>query len=113
MLTDRRALTMIGFNDLPLLPDGFEVRFSREPNAFSAAEFGDPSILMPLFDKHRDLLIENAKRLTPETLEAPVPKPSPRLKDIGEFLLFMGMHVVVHAGQISTIRRSLGRPPLF
>jgi hypothetical protein len=113
ILTERRALTSIGHNDLPPLPDGFEARFSRENNAPMASDFGDASILTPLFDKHRGLLIEAVKYLPADKLEAALAKPSPRFKTIGEQLVFMGVHVIVHAGQISMIRRHLGRPPLF
>jgi hypothetical protein len=30
----------------------------------------------------------------------------------GEMLLFGVMHITMHCGQLSTIRRSLGKPPL-
>jgi hypothetical protein len=113
ILTERRALQMIGYSDLQPLPDGFEVRFGRDNNAPAGSDFGDPTILIPLFDKHRGLLIEAVKHLTIDRLEQPMPKPNPRFSNIGQFLTFMGLHVIMHAGQISTIRRSLGRPPLF
>jgi uncharacterized damage-inducible protein DinB len=30
----------------------------------------------------------------------------------GEMLSFMSVHTAMHAGQVTIIRRSLGRPPL-
>ncbi len=113
ILTDRRALALAGVNDLPELPEGFEKRFSREPGAPEAKTFGDPSILMPLFDKHREMLMRAIAELPLEKFEQPMPNPHPRFKTQGEMFAFMGLHVIMHAGQISTIRRSLGRPPLF
>jgi hypothetical protein len=113
ILTERRALVNIEYQDLPALPDDFEARFSRDNGAPAAAEFGDPTILVPLFDKHRGLLIEAVKHFPIEKLDVALPKPGPRFKTYGEFLMFMGLHVTVHAGQISLIRRHLGRPPLF
>ena len=113
ILTERRALTNIGYNDLPPLPDGFEARFSRENNAPFSTDFGDAAILTPLFDKHRGLMIEAVKHISVEKLEAPLPKPNARMKTTGEMLVFMGIHLMSHAGQISMIRRSLGRAPLF
>ena len=31
---------------------------------------------------------------------------------LGEMLNFMALHAAMHAGQITIIRRSLGRPPI-
>ena len=113
ILTDRRALALAGVTDLPELPAGFEARFGREGGAPQAAGFGEASILMPLFDKQRDLLMNAIATLPASQFDQPLPKPHPRFKTLGEFFLFMGAHVMMHAGQISTVRRSLGRPPLF
>ena len=36
----------------------------------------------------------------------------PRRRDnYGEAVLFGAMHITMHCGQLSTIRRSLGKPP--
>jgi hypothetical protein len=113
ILVDRRALNLAGVTDLPELPAGFETVFSREADAPMAKTFGDSSHLMPMFDKHRDLLIAAVEKLPAAKLEEPLPKASPRFSTHGEFFSFMALHVIMHAGQISTIRRSLGRPPLF
>jgi hypothetical protein len=113
ILTERRALALAGVTDLPELPEGFETRFGRDGSAPQAEHFGDATILIPLFDKHRQLLLAAVAKMSPEALDAPLPKPNPRFKTFGEFFTFMGLHVIMHAGQISTIRRSLGRPPLF
>ena len=113
ILTDRRALALAGVNDLPDLPEGFEKRFSRDPGCPEATSFGDTSILMPMFDQHRDMLMRAIAELPEPTFAEPMPKPHPRFGTKGEMFLFMGLHVIMHAGQISTIRRSLGRPPLF
>ena len=78
----------------------------------AANEFGDTSILVPLFDRHRGITIERAKHLAADDLSKAVPNPTPRYNTIGEMLLFMSLHVGMHMGQISSIRRSLGRAPL-
>lgn len=41
----------------------------------------------------------------------PPPTPGPFATNYGEALLFGAMHVTLHGGQLSTIRRSLGKPP--
>src|SRR5213596_2411696 len=53
VLSERNALKRLGVSDLPPLPEGFEKRFSRDEGSPQAAEFGDVSNLVPLFNQHR------------------------------------------------------------
>jgi hypothetical protein len=113
VLTERRCLGTFGLASLPPLPDGFEKAFGRDEGCPQASSFGDVSVLMPLFDRHRELLIDTVRRATQEQLDAPLETPRPpRFVTVGEQALFMATHVAMHAGQITLIRRSLGRPPL-
>jgi hypothetical protein len=68
---------------------------------------------MPLFNQHRERLIDAVRRATPEQLDKPLENPRPMFKTVGEMANFMALHVAMHAGQITMIRRSLGRPPLM
>jgi uncharacterized damage-inducible protein DinB len=111
-LTDRRILGRLDVEDLPELPVDFETRFARSEEASASPTFGDVTILQPLFNAHHDRLIAAARNVTPEQLAAVLPTPTPRFKTLGEMLYFMPLHVVMHCGQLSTIRRSLGRLPL-
>jgi uncharacterized damage-inducible protein DinB len=45
-------------------------------------------------------------------LDKPMDKPHPMFSTVGEFMNFISHHVTLHAGQITIIRRSLGRPPV-
>ena len=112
-LSDRYVLKMFGVTDLPTLPDGFENRFSRNEGCPEAGDFGDVSTLMPLFNEHRTLLVEAVKRATPEQLDKKLEKSMPMFATVGEFTNFMAQHTAMHTGQITIIRRSLGRPPLI
>ena len=112
-LTERNALKALGAGDLPPLPDGFEKRFSRDEGCPQAGEFGDATALMPLFNQHRERLIDAVRRATPQQLDAPLEKPRPLFNTVGAMAHFMAIHVAVHAGQITMIRRSLGRPPIM
>lgn len=112
-LADRRILGRLDVKDLPELPADFEARFARDECAASAESFGDVTILKPLFNAHRDRLIAAARHVTVEQLATALSVPTPRFKTIGEMLNFMPLHVSMHCGQLSTIRRSLGRPPLI
>jgi uncharacterized damage-inducible protein DinB len=113
-LTDRRVLERFGVPDdaLPKLPEGFTKRFSRDEGCPQAADFGDVSILLPLFDSHRDLLIRTIERATAEQLNKPLEKAMPMFSTPGELASFMSLHTAMHAGQITMIRRSLGKPPV-
>jgi len=110
-LTDRNVLRRLDAS-LPELPEGFEHRFSREEGCPQAADFGDVSRLVPLFDEHHARVIAAVKSASPAQLDKPLDKPHPMFNTVGEFAAFMAVHIGMHAGQITIIRRSLGRPPL-
>jgi hypothetical protein len=110
VLTDRRTLGRLGVVDLPPLPDGFEKRFGRESGAPQACDFGDVGVLMPLFNQHRAMLIDAVKRASIEQLNHPLEHQM--FSTAGEMASFMGLHTAMHAGQLTIIRRSLGRPPI-
>ena len=110
-LTERRPLALLGQADLPTLPEGFEKRFARDATAPFANEFGDVSLLVPLFQKHRALLIDTVRRAPAELLDKPLEKPHPMFATVGLMTNFMSFHTVLHTGQISMIRRTLGKPP--
>jgi hypothetical protein len=111
-LSDRGALRFAGEKDLPPVPDGFEKQFSRDEGCPQAEDFGDISLLMPLFDRHRQQLIETVRRAPAELLDRPPEKSLPFAKTVAEFIEYMSLHCAMHAGQITIIRRSLGRPPV-
>ena len=111
--TDRRAATLMGVADLPPLPEGFEKRFSREGDAPKADEYGDVTMLVKLFRESREKIAAAIEKLPEEVLNKPLEKPSSRYSTLGEMIGFMALHTAMHSGQITIIRRSLGRPPLI
>ena len=112
-LSDRRAMAAsFGEENLPALPEGFDKKFSRSAGCPQASDFGDVTNLLPLFLIHRDLLIEKVRAASPEQLSTDLEKPHPMFSTPGEMMSFMAVHTAMHAGQITMIRRSLGRPPL-
>jgi len=112
VMADRRWLKLIGVKDLPSLPEGFEQRFARTEEAAKACEFGEVAGLKPLFNEHRRRLIEAVRAAPDDQLDRPVGFSNPMFETIGQAATFAAVHVGMHCGQISTIRRSLGRPPL-
>jgi hypothetical protein len=112
-LSERNALKALGAN-LPELPEGFEHRFSQKEGCPTATEFGDVSGLVALFNEHRTRLIDAVRRATPEQLDKPLEKQRPPMfTTAGDLANFMAVHSAMHAGHISSIRRSLGRPPMM
>jgi uncharacterized damage-inducible protein DinB len=112
VMTERQALGRVDVTDLPPLPEGFEKRFARDAEAPKASDFGDVTQLLPLFNRHRDRLIERVRTLPADALDKPLDKPHPLFSNVAEVVNFMGTHVAMHAGQITIIRRSLGKPPI-
>lgn len=97
---------------LPPLPEGFEARFSQSSPAPEAAEFGDTTVLMPLLRQHIEMLAAAVLKLTEPDLGRPLANPTPMFGKLGEMLAFMPIHTGIHTGQITIVRRSLGRPPI-
>jgi uncharacterized damage-inducible protein DinB len=111
--TDRRTLTWLGVTDPPPAPAGFEERFApTRAAATGQGGYGDPKELLALFDAHRDRLIAAVLAADPARFAEPPSFQSPIFADKGEGLLFMALHTALHLGQVSTIRRSLGYPPV-
>ena len=109
VIAERRFGQRVGAEQ-PALPEGFDKRFARDEAAPMAADFGDVSILLPLFNAHRDATIAAVRALPPARLTEPLQQPSPMFKTLGESIAFASLHVVSHTGQLIMIRRSLGRP---
>ncbi len=113
-LVDRRQLKWLGIAELPALPEGFEVKFKTTGAAAVAQEsLGVPSEIIAIFDSHRDALIACLPTVDPSVFMQPTEAIRPWFSDKGEATLFMGLHTMLHVGQISTIRRALGYPPLI
>lgn len=112
ILSARGMMTRAGVTDLPTLPEGFEKRFARDDTAPHAADYGDTSILRPLFQQFHERFAAAVRALPASKLAEELPVNHPMFKSIGGMVAFAPVHIATHAGQISTIRRSLGRAPL-
>ncbi len=111
-VVERRILGLFG-GELPPLPEGFDVPFkTTKAPATTQTGLGDPKELVAAFDAHRLKLIEAVATASEEQLASPLPMPIGVAKTLGDAAAFMAVHVGLHAGQISVIRRSLGYPPV-
>lgn len=98
---------------LPALPDGFAERYptTGKPAAEQTVT-DDPAALVKLFDTYTDALTAAVLAAPADKLDGEAVGPKAFTTNLGDGLLFVGgLHVAMHAGQITTIRRSLGKPP--
>lgn len=112
-LTLRRTAERLGAADLPPAPPGLADNFAqtRQP-AGQQPDLGDPAELVRLFDVCTDKVIEAVKGVPAAVLDGPPQSPGTLATTHGEAMLFGALHVAMHTGQLSTLRRSLGKPPV-
>ena len=117
ILTERRVLPLVGVadGDLPPLPTAdFADRFGQGNDAPQREDYGgEVTGLVDSFVVHRRALVAAVADGPESAFDRPMPKPHPLAGTVGEILLFFPTHVATHLGQISTIRRSLGMPPVI
>ncbi len=112
-LSNRSAMKRLGVTNLPPLPDNFEQRFGRGDAAPAASDFGDTTQLLPLSRASFEQLAAAVRSADAALLHLPLDQPHPMFDTIGGAMNFMAIHAAMHAGQMSIIRRSLGRPPVI
>ncbi|HEX4131993.1 MAG TPA: DinB family protein [Pirellulales bacterium] len=113
ILAGRMMTSRFAASDLLPLPEGFEAAYARDEQAPSAAKYPHIDGLRELFQQTHDRLAEAVRKLPAERFDEKLPKPTPMFDTLGGLAAFAPVHIATHAGQISTIRRSLGRSPLI
>jgi uncharacterized damage-inducible protein DinB len=111
-VTARRTADRIGATELPVLTEEFIGKFSQtKKSAGVQSELGSKLELLGLLDVSVEKLMEALRTVPVDALSGPAPNPGRFATNYGEALLFGTLHVTMHCGQISTIRRGLGKPP--
>ena len=111
-VTARRTAERLGAIELPILTEEFVGRFSQTKKpAGSQAELGSKEELISLFNVSVEKLMGALANLPADSLANPAPTVGRFANNYGETILFGALHFTMHCGQISTIRRSLGKPP--
>ncbi len=112
-IVSRSMAESLGATNLPVLSEEFLGRFNVTGKAAGTqSSLGSKAEILGLFDSCTQKLIEAARTAPPAALLGPPPSTIPFATNSGEAILFGAMHITLHAGQLSTIRRSLGKPPL-
>ncbi|HEX4612804.1 MAG TPA: DinB family protein [Urbifossiella sp.] len=102
----------LGAADLPPLPPGLLDTFTQTGKpAGDQSGLGDPTELLKLFDTYLAKVSEAVARVPDAKLAEPPARPG-LATTFGEGLLFGSLHVAMHSGQLSIIRRGLGKPPV-
>lgn len=113
ILAHRSMMKSLGGVPKTELPADFETRFSQKEGCPDRDEYGDTASLPALFKATHDELTAHIESLSQDQLAQQTPKPHPMFKTLGDLAALAPIHVATHSGHLSTIRRSLGRPPLF
>jgi hypothetical protein len=96
------------------LPEGFAEQHKKPTACIDDAScFLSKEEYLKLAKDVRGQTLNVVESLTPADLSKPVTGVPPFLKTIGETILFVGPHWIMHAGQWAITRRKLGKPPLF
>jgi hypothetical protein len=99
----------------PALPAGFAERHTKE---MSHGDMTDGWLrkeeYLALFNKVRAATIAAVDKLSDADLDRPTSgKMAKYMPTLGALLLLASNHVLMHAGQFTTVRRKLGKPVLF
>jgi hypothetical protein len=112
-LTLRNGLRRMGAADVPDFPAGLEEKFktTKQP-ACDQSDCGDPKALLAVFDACLERFLTMVRSLPADALAGEPDFKHPFTTNKAESILFGSLHIAMHTGQLSTIRRSLGKPPV-
>ncbi|QDU64785.1 DinB superfamily protein [Planctomycetes bacterium Pan216] len=110
--TEHQVGEMIEEGAMPMLPAGFidqhgdDTASLDDPDAFLSKE-----AYLELYEKQRETFLGMLDRIEEARLDEPSPERMKRLApNIGEMFHLMGSHELNHVGQITPVRRKLGKP---
>ncbi|HUR52676.1 MAG TPA: DinB family protein [Gemmataceae bacterium] len=102
----------MGAPGLPSIPADFAGRFAKTGKPAEAqSEPGDPAEMLRILDASLDAIIGGVRALPAEKFDEPS-SVFALAGTFGELLQFGSLHLSMHVGQLSTIRRTLGKPPV-
>lgn len=112
-LTLRNGLRRLNAADVPAFPADLEAKFQTTKQAAGEQTgYGDAKALLSIFDACLERFTAAVKGLSAEALAGVSDIRAPFATNRAEAVLFGALHIAMHTGQLSTIRRSLGKPPV-
>jgi hypothetical protein len=99
----------------PELPAGFVERHGKETAAVDPPKgFGTKAEYLNLFTKVREATLTALDKASDADLDRPTTGPmAPFAPRLGELLVLVANHTLMHGGQFTVVRRKLGKPVLF
>ncbi|MGF1580745.1 MAG: DinB family protein [Gemmataceae bacterium] len=117
LITSEIAMVRSQHPDTPYpdLPEGFRDNHSKEAaTSDDPKQFHSVKEYVELYTKVHEATLAYIDGLTEEALDQPTKGNmagfAPKL---GNLLLLMSNHILMHAGQFTTVRRKLGKPVIF
>jgi hypothetical protein len=96
------------------LPEGFAERHKKSTAASdNPADFLSKEEYLALAKQVRANTLRVVEGLAPADFDKPAVGGPPFVKTVGDALLFISSHWLMHAGQWAVIRRKMGRSPMF
>lgn len=113
--SDHNMMEAIAPGKMPLLPEDFAVRYSKDSAASDdPAEFLTKTELLKAASQQLTALIATLNEMTDADLDKPTPEPvNAYAPTFGAVFSMLGSHWMMHSGQWVIVRRQLGKPPLF
>lgn len=97
----------------PELPAGFAEKHDQSKTSEDQG-FAKKAEYQALFETIRAATVANLNRLSDADLDKPTTGPMAKFAPtLGDLLVLVANHTMMHAGQFSVIRRKLGKPVLF
>lgn len=99
----------------PELPAGFGKQHGKETSAIEPPKgFAAKADYLSLFAKVREATVANLQKLSDADLDKPTTgSMAPYAPNVGAMFLLVSNHTLMHAGQFTAVRRTLGKPVLF
>jgi DinB superfamily len=99
---------------IPAVPVALEGKFGKEAAKIDdPASFAKRSEIMDYLDKVNVAAAQWIKTLKPEDLTKPSPVFPEMLPTVGNLVMLIPSHLMMHTGQFQVLRRKLGKPILF
>lgn len=99
----------------PALPEGYAQRYGKEGAAYDGpAGFATKAEYVDLFQRTRQATLAALADLPEADLDKPTPgKMGQFAPTFAAMFLLVSNHTLMHGGQITVVRRKLGKPVLF
>lgn len=99
----------------PAVPASFAELYGKEgASDDTPSHFLGKDAYLNMFNEHRDITKAAAAKLSEADLDRPtVGNMAPFAPKVGDLLILVANHTLMHAGQFTVARRKLGKPVLF